>query len=362
MPRLNTHIVRSVTGLTFLAFVAMYGGLTLYYVFVYDWLYPDAGPDAAWQPSEIVVLSLILAAGLVVATVVGWRLAQTIAAPLRSVGAAARRVARGDFSARAVSAASAFEEGDSLVTDFNAMAERLEKAEAELAYSNSSIAHELRTPLTILRGRLQGLLDGTFPPSPQLYTRLIAHVDDLSAIVEELRTLALSSAGKLELTLGPVDMAREAETVLASIEADLIMAGIGVERDLRPAMAQADAAKVRQALLAVLENCRRYAPGSFVRVETGETDHHVVLRCRDTGPGLSNQERERAFERFWRADESRARTRGGSGLGLSVVLGIARAHGGEAVILDDGPGFAIELRLPQADVTKGFTKAPPTSL
>ncbi|MBB4005388.1 ATP-binding protein [Aurantimonas endophytica] len=304
------------------------------------------------------MLSLILAVGLLAATAVGWRLTQTIAAPLRSVGAAARRVAGGDFSARAVSPASAFEEGDSLVADFNAMAERLEKAESELAFSNSSIAHELRTPLTILRGRLQGLLDGTFEPSPKLYTRLIAQVDDLAAIVEELRTLALSSAGKLELTLGPVDLAREAETVLASIEADLIMAGIGIERQLRPALTQADAAKIRQALLAILENCRRYAPGSTVRVETGVADDHVVLRCRDTGPGLSPEERERAFERFWRADESRARARGGSGLGLSVVLGIARAHGGEAVILDDVPGFAIELRLPRAGSAKGPMTVP----
>ena len=255
-------------------------------------------------------------------------------------------VAKRDFSARAELPAASFRETGDLIADFNQMAERLQRTEAELAYSNSSIAYELGTPLTILRGRLQGLLDGAFQPTPQLYGRLIEHVDDLSAIVEELRTLALSNAGQLDLALSRVDLATEAAAALSALETELSEAGITVTGSLLAAEAEADPARLRQAFVAILENCRRYAPGSHIHVETGIEGADVFFRCAVDGPGLTAENRKRAFDRFWRADESRGRSLGGSGLGLSIVRAIARAHGGDARILpSDEPGLTIEIRL-----------------
>lgn len=344
---LNTHIIRAMTGITLVAFAVMYFGLMAYYFVIYDWLFPEAAYDEKWQLSDTMVLATILSTGLLSAVLVAWRLAQKIVEPLKSVATAARAITEGDFSARAEIAATPFGEAKSLMEDFNSMAERLQKAEAEIKYSNSSIAHELRTPLTILRGRLQGLLDGAFQPSTELYGRLIAHVDDLSAIVEELRTLALANVGKLELALSRVDLSIEAMSVLVSIGSDLEQAGIFVEHRLDPSPALVDPTRIRQAILALLDNCRRYAPNSDVLVETGIKDGFAYVRCRDNGPGIDAAHRERAFERFWRADESRARASGGSGLGLPIVRGIARAHGGEALIVDqDKPGLTIELQLP----------------
>jgi two-component system sensor histidine kinase AdeS len=205
----------------------------------------------------------------------------------------------------------------------------------------------LRTPLTILRGRLQGLLDGVFEPGPQLYSRLIAHVDDLSAIVEELRTLALGTAGQLDLICAPVDLAEEAEAALDALDPQLAGAGLTLTRNFAPAVTHADRARLRQAFVAVLENACRYAPQARLLVATGTAGEMVFFRCTDTGPGLSVEGRTRAFERFWRAEESRGRSHGGSGLGLPIVRAIARAHGGEALILvPDGPGLAVEIRLP----------------
>ncbi len=344
---LNTHILISMIGLTLLAFAVMYGGITLFYFVLYPALYPDAVYDEKWQLVDFIVLGLILATGVVAASIVGWRLARNIAAPLHSVAAAARAIATGDFSARAQDVRWSFGEASSLLTDFNAMAERLEKTEAELKYANSSIAHELRTPLTILRGRLQGLLDGAFQPTPELYGRLIDHVDDLSSIVEELRTLAMANAGKLELSLEQTDLPAEVEAVFAVVGADLSAAGITFRRNLGPATAPSDRAKLRQALHALLQNCIRYAPGSTVTVQTGMRPGFAFISISDDGPGLSPEGRMRAFERFWRADGSRTRARGGSGLGLPIVRSIARAHGGEADLLErEGPGLAVEIRLP----------------
>lgn len=344
---LNTHMLVSMIGLTLLAFAVMYGGITLFYFVIYPAMYPDAAYDEKWQLVDFVVLGLILATGIVAASFVGWRLARNIAAPLHSVATAARAIATGDFSARAENMRWSFGEASDLLADFNAMAERLERTEAELKYANSSIAHELRTPLTILRGRLQGLLDGAFNPTPELYGRLIDHVDDLSSIVEELRTLAMANAGKLELNLEQSDLATEVDAVLGVVGADLAAVGITTKDDLKPAKSLADRAKLRQALHALLQNCIRYAPGSMVTIETGMSQGAAFIRVSDDGPGLSEEGRARAFERFWRADGSRTRARGGSGLGLPIVRGIARAHGGEAVLVERaGPGLTVEIRLP----------------
>ena len=119
------------------------------------------------------------------------------------------------------------------------------RAEAELAYSNSAIAHELRTPLTILRGRLQGLLDGVFEPNPLLFERLVAHVDSLSAIVEELRTLALNNAGQLELTCIDLDLAIEAGVAADALEAELAGARIKLTRVLGSAVVTADQTRLQ---------------------------------------------------------------------------------------------------------------------
>lgn len=344
---LNARITWTMIVLTLLAAAIVYLGLMAYFFFIYDWLYPDATYDENWRAGDTVMVLSLLAFGLGTASGIGWRLARRIVEPLKSVGGAARRIASGDFAARAELPPASFREAGDLVADFNQMAGRLQRAEAELAYSNSAIAHELRTPLTILRGRLQGLLDGAFEPSPQLYGRLIEHVDALSTLVEELRTLALSNAGQLDLTLSPVDLAAEAQAGLNTLEAELAAAGITLTRSLAPAATRADRTRLRQAFVAVLENCCRYAPHGPVHLETGTEGDEVFFRCRDGGPGLTDDSRERAFDRFWRADDSRGRSLGGSGLGLPIVRAIARAHGGEARILaPDGAGLTVEIRLP----------------
>lgn len=345
---LNARISRTMVALTLIAGLVVYLGLMAYFLFIYEWLYPDPEVYALWQPADTVMVLVLLGFGLLTASIIGWRLARRIVAPLTSVAGAARQIANGDFSARAALPPGSFREAADLLADFNTMAERLERAEAELAYSNSAIAHELRTPLTILRGRLQGLSDGVFEPTPPLYERLIEHVDHLSDLVEELRTLALSNAGKLDLTYSAFDLAGEVGVALTGLETELATAGITLDRALAPARMVGDRTRLRQAIVAILENCRRYAPQSRVHVETAEDGDEVVFRCSDTGPGLPPEDQARAFDRFWRAEASRGRSLGGSGLGLPIVRAIARAHGGEARILPDAqPGLSVEIRLPK---------------
>lgn len=123
------------------------------------------------------------------------------------------------------------------------MAEKLEKPEQEPKYSNSAIAHELRTPLTSLRGRLQGLADGVYDPNPNLFYGLISHVEGLTRIVDDLKTLSLMNAGKIELQLSEFELASEVDDVAKSIAPTLSSAelSLGVDAQITWVLAIASA-------------------------------------------------------------------------------------------------------------------------
>ncbi len=155
-------------------------------------------------------------------------------------------------------------------------------------------------------------------------------------------------AGRLLLQPANLDLAQEIEAAVDALAPDFTAAGLTIERDLRPAPVRADPARLRQVVLVMLENARRYAlTGGVARVETRRGEGMVYLRVLDRGPGLRVGDEERVFERFWRADESRSRDAGGTGLGLAVVKAIAEAHGGSAIAFArPGGGACFEIRLP----------------
>lgn len=302
--------------------------------------------DSLWTWVDLGLLPLILIIGIPLAVLGSWWLSRRIVVPLLELARAIRAVAAGDLKARANPRIRGFGESARLVDDFNLMAERLERAEAELRYSNSAAAHELRTPLTILKGRLQGVAEGVFTLTPELVELLLTQVDGLTRIVEDLRTLGLFNAGALELSVVTIDLADVVRDVAALSSDKLEEKSMPVSLRLAPAKVTADPDRMRQLLLALLDNAMRYAPGAPVVIETAMEAGTAVVRCRDHGPGLSSQALQHAFEPFWRAEESRTRDRGGSGLGLSVVSAIARAHGGRVEgmnMVDGGACFTVVL-------------------
>ncbi|MDO5647251.1 ATP-binding protein [Paracoccus sp. (in: a-proteobacteria)] len=269
--------------------------------------------------------------GLAVGGVVGMVHSRRLMRPLDGLAQAAERLAHGDMSVRADLAPSRIDEIDAFVRNFNTMAAAIERSERNLRESNAAIAHELRTPLTILNGRLNGMLDGVFPVDDDGLRLLLTQTDQLQRIITDLNLLTLAAAGRFELRAVPLDLA------------DAVRAGLadqGVELALSPAPARADPARVRQILSALLHNARRYA-GQGLRVETGTAEDGAFLAVMDRGPGLTPDQAERVFDRFWRAEGSRNKADGGSGLGLSVVRALAHAHGGDVRYHDRAGGGAV---------------------
>ncbi|MGZ9722193.1 ATP-binding protein [Rhizobium miluonense] len=289
--------------------------------------------NALTGPTDLKVQLSVLVCGLlsaVVCALIGVFLARRLASPLGELTSAAEGLKSGDFSVRVAEPYRSTREVASLVTTFNALATGLETMEKRLRFNNMAVAHELRTPLTILQGSLQSMLDGVFPMDRKIVSDLLLQVEGLGRIVEDLRTLSLAIGQKLVIERQRIDVSDVVETVLASAKPMLDASKLQVETNLRPARISADSPRVRQAVLALLQNaCRYAADGGWLRCETERLrDGSVVIRILDRGPGFPEGMDAIDTNPFWRGESSRSRATGGTGLGLSVVQAIAVAHGG----------------------------------
>jgi two-component system sensor histidine kinase AdeS len=302
----------------------------------------------AWLPNGIewvLILALcVAAAGL--GGFVALRLAGRIIPPLVSVAESARRIVDGDTKARAVSSDRSLSEAVMLVDDFNLLAERLDRASEAVTRWNATIAHELRTPVTILSGRLQGLADGVFEPDPRLLRSLVSQVDALARLIEDLRTVSLFEGGRLSISVQPVALSEEIEMIVRLMQPQLEEAGFSVTLMLDRGICGVDVARIRQALLSLLENVRRHADPAPISVMLTLEGKTARLSVADKGPGLTPDFAQYAFEPFRRYMEEDEPTKG-SGLGLAVVMAIARAHGGTASYETMNGGACFSIIIPR---------------
>ncbi|MET4682098.1 ATP-binding protein [Brevundimonas faecalis] len=314
---------------------------------VYMWVFenhPEAvPPPSEWLPQPIDYLAIAgaVAAAVGIAVASGVQLARRIVLPLTSLAETARRIAGGDLSARAVVGDRTIGETARLVDDFNAMAAQLERLADGMVTWNASIAHELRTPLTILKGRLQGVWDGVFDMDEATLVSLLKQVDGLARLVEDLRVVSLAESGHLHLQLEEVDLAQVIGDLEGAVSPGLAAAGFTPQWRLETAKTVCDPVRLRQAVLALIENARVHAtPGPLV-VETHATPDGVRILVQDSGPGLAEGFEALAFDSFRRGNAL-----GGSGLGLSVVRAVAEAHGGGVAYRRVEGGSVFEIRTP----------------
>lgn len=290
---------------------------------------------------DFIILAVLIFLALIVAAITSIKLARRILEPLESLAASARRIKDGDLSARALPGDHSLGETALLVQDFNAMAQRLQDMAADMTLWNATIAHELRTPLTILKGRLQGMIDGVFEPDEKSLHALVLQVDSLARLVEDLRTVTLADSGHLDLRLQPVRLKDEILRLAAVLDQELKQDGFELRLTLSNVMVRVDAMRIRQALLALVTNARRYAMRGIIEISLQAKDDLVILRVADEGPGLDADIAASAFEPFRRGTRSGALETGGNGLGLSVVRAIVEAHGGKVRYASSDKGGAM---------------------
>lgn len=323
------------------------------------WLVSGASLTQSYQRSLIeqrflrsMAVALIVASllGGLAAIVVATILALQITAPARQLTQAAQRIAAGDLEQR-VALRSDDELGE-VGSAFNNMAAALARQEEIRRHMVADIAHELRTPLSVMQVELASLQDGLSQPTPEVVDSLSEEVDLLSRLVEDLRLLSLMDAGRLDLQRESVDLAELLPLILQQIGTTAERKGIVLEYhaagDLPPAHADRD--RLRQVLLNLLSNALRHTPaGGQVRLSAQEEGADLRVQVNDSGEGIDPQDLPHIFERFYRADNSRARASGGSGLGLSIARGLVEAMGGQ-IWAESAPGQGTTIRftLPRA--------------
>jgi two-component system sensor histidine kinase BaeS len=238
-----------------------------------------------------------------------------------------------------------------LAVAFNELTERRERIEAQRKAMVADIAHELRTPLTNIRGWLEVTRDGVVDPDPELLASLHEEALVLQRVIDDLQDLAAADAGTLTLHREPVHADDLLEQVVAAHRVAAEAAGVHLcaAVDGTPCL-DADPVRMRQALGNLVSNAIRHTPaGGTITLSTRRHDGQVLFEVADTGSGIAPEELPSVFDRFWRAEKSRSRRTGGSGLGLPIVRQLITAHGGTVTVTSElGTGSAFTLRLPAA--------------
>jgi len=274
--------------------------------------------------------------------------ARRLLRPIRSLTRAAQRMANGESQARVLVTGN--DEIARLGDAFNTMAEALHSNDRQRKRLVSDIAHELRTPLANVRGYLEGAQDDLVVIDGELVESLLDETLQLQHLIDDLQDLALADAGQLRIHPEQTDVTTLVERSVAAHRAAADKAGITIAfAGDEPLPLSIDPVRIKQAVGNLLTNAIRYTPrGGHVEVALRAPDGDQPLRIdvADSGIGISADDLPHLFDRFFRADTSRSRSTGGSGLGLAVTRHLVEAHGGSIDVhstLGSGSQFTIAL-------------------
>jgi signal transduction histidine kinase len=260
-------------------------------------------------------------------------LARGMTSPLREMAAAASAMAKGDYGRR-VTATSRDEVGE-LARAFNKMASELAEVDRVRRDLVANVSHELRTPISALQAVLENLVDGVEPPDAATLATMLKQVERLGRLVSQLLDLSRLESGGVPLQREPFLLRPLFERVVAESRLPARSApaqGVDISIDVTPEdlAIEGDAERVHQVVGNLLENALRHSPnGGTVMIRGTRTEDLIRIEVADEGPGISEQDAARVFERFYRSDGARTSSNGGAGLGLAIARWIVELHGGD---------------------------------
>ncbi|MEA2546760.1 MAG: two-component system, OmpR family, sensor histidine kinase BaeS [Chloroflexota bacterium] len=276
--------------------------------------------------STVVIAAVIVAAVASVGLAVV--MARMLARPLREVGAAARRIADGDYAARVPREGP--EEIASLADSFNQMAASLEEQERMRRDFIANAAHELRTPLTNLQGYLEALRDGVIVADRSTYESLWDEAERLVRLSRSLDALADGDSAAGAPALQALDLATAIRSAIELVQPSIERAGLTLTVDVPASLpARANQDHLAQVLANLLSNAVRYTPaGGSVSVRAERRPGDLLVSVANTSEAIPADDLDHVFERFYRVEKSRDTARGGAGIGLAIVKQLVEAGGG----------------------------------
>ncbi|WP_213086174.1 ATP-binding protein [Roseateles sp. DAIF2] len=283
--------------------------------------FADAQVRTAWAVGGAAVL---LAAG------VAFWVSRRLLRPVRRVAEASHRLAAGDYGTR-VPESRGDDEVARLGHDFNQLALTLQRNEAMRREFMADVSHELRTPLGVLHGELEALEDGVRRLDAQALRSLKGEVLTLHKLVDDLYELSLSDVGALSYRKAELDLREVVGSTLSTFGERVNGSGLALRLDLldQPLPVFGDERRLRQLFSNLFENsCRYTEAGGALQISARREGERAIVDVQDSAPGVLPEQLPRLFERFFRAEPSRNRRSGGSGLGLSICQRIVEAHEG----------------------------------
>ena len=288
-------------------------------------------------PGQVLLALLV---GVFLLVVLG-RGARRVSIPVDDLLEAADRLAQGDYAVRVA------ERGPRELREaaraLNTLAERLAATDQRRRALLADVSHELRTPLTVVRGGLEGMLDGLRPRDDAHIAALRDETLLLDRLIDDLRTVALAEAGALPLHLEEADPAALIGDAVAALTGSAEAAGVRLRAVLAMGLPTvvADPDRLAEVLRNLIANALRYTPtgGAIIIEATAPDPETVAFEVTDSGAGLAPGDAERIFDRFHRAADST-----GSGLGLSIARELVTAHGGSIAASSAGPNLGTTIR------------------
>lgn len=278
-------------------------------------------------------------AALGAAIIVSLFVSRRIVEPIQSISSVSRRLSQGFYRERTL--ISSDDELADLSRSVNQLAETLDQSEQRRLALLADVTHELRTPLATISGYMEGLIDGVIQPNAPTFALVLRESNRLQRLIEDLELLSRAEAGQLTIFSRPVDICAILERLVTQFQPQFAADQIELGFEPPPAMplAWADPDRIDQVLINLLANAFRYSSaGGNITLRVHAELERMVVAVEDSGAGIAPEHLPHLFERFYRVDKSRARTSGGSGIGLTISRLLVYAQGGEIWAASPGLG------------------------
>ncbi|MDR1156715.1 MAG: HAMP domain-containing protein [Oscillospiraceae bacterium] len=274
---------------------------------------------------------------MAVAFVIGGLLARRLARPITKTVDITKQIAEGNYAIRFEERTKTRELSE-LVATVNHLSVALRRQETLRKRLTADVAHELRTPLAAVGAHLEAMLEGVWEPTAARLRSCHEEIRRLGTLVQDLECLAQVDSDNTHLDLAPVNLLEAARSASESFSAALRNKQLTLTVEGPAVAVLADRDRLSQVTTNLLSNAVKYTPEQGrIRLTTADLGTQGALSVEDTGPGIPETSLPLLFERFYRADQSRARETGGAGIGLAIVKSIVEAHQG-TVTVESRPG------------------------
>ncbi len=285
-------------------------------------------------------------ASLILSVLIGHFLARRISRPILKTVEATGKIADGNYGVR-LEEKTDTRELHMLVGSINHLAASLETLEKLRKQLTADVAHELRTPITILQSHIEALMEGVWEPTQERLESCYEETVRISRLVNDLEQLAKIENQNMKLKKSSFPIQEMVKKLAAGFENELLMKNLHFLQEGPEVILYADPDRIEQVVMNLLSNAVKYSgEGGCITFTAFETEDATGFSITDEGIGISGEELPFIFERFYRADKSRNRSTGGSGIGLTIVKSIVEAHEGRVKVssrLNEGSTFTVFL-------------------